>query len=122
MHLIDMRGFGFSGGHRGLAEISELHEDIKLLLKQAHKELPLFIYGDSMGASVLTSLLMRNKWLNISGVILTSPIFGFAPEQKMDLFTKLAIRLAPNFFNVSSSLIQKSNAFFIGNGGIISRG
>lgn len=111
--MIDLRGFGFSGGHRGLAEIHELHEDIQILLNHISSELPLFLYGHGFGATLIVSLLMRNKWLNITGVILTSPLFGFAPEQKVNVFRRWVIRLSPEIFGViSPSKVESLTSVF----------
>lgn len=100
VHLIDLRGSGFSGGSHGVANIEELHEDIKLLLQQAGKDLPLFLYGHSLGASLIASFLMRNKWLNVSGVILTAAMLGFAQETKIDALKKFFIRVLGGYFEV----------------------
>lgn len=100
VHLIDLRGFGFSGGSHGVANVEELHEDIKLLLQQAGRDLPLFLYGHSLGACLLASFLMRNKWLNVSGVILTSGMFGFAQDRKIDALKRFFIRIFGGYFEV----------------------
>lgn len=100
VHLIDLRGSGFSGGSHGVADIEELHEDIKLLLQQAGRDLPLFLYGHSLGASLIISFLMRNKWLNVSGVIITAAMFGFAQETKIDALKKFFIRALGGYFEV----------------------
>lgn len=107
VHLIDLRGSGFSGGSHGVASVDELHEDIKLLLQQAGKDLPLFLYGHSLGASLIASLLIRNKWLNISGVILTSAMFEFAQERKINHLKRFFIRLFGGYFEVCDIFFLK---------------
>jgi alpha-beta hydrolase superfamily lysophospholipase len=82
VHLIDLRGFGHSGGARACATVQEMHMDIDVLLRQAHRDLPLFVYGHSMGGALVTSLFMRNPYLNVAGVILTSALFGLPKERK----------------------------------------
>jgi len=82
VHLIDLRGFGHSGGPRANGTIAELHADVDILLKQAHRDLPLFVYGHSMGGALVASLLMRNPYLNIAGVVLTSTMFGLPKERR----------------------------------------
>ena len=104
VHLIDLRGFGFSGGTHGVAKIEELHDDIKLLLQQVDTNLPLFLYGHSIGASLVSSFLMRNKWIHISGVILTSAVFGFAQETKINWARKYFIRVFGSYFEVRLEL------------------
>ena len=100
VHLIDLRGFGFSGGTYGVATIDELHEDIKLLLQQVDTNLPLFLYGHSIGASLISSFLMRNKWIQITGVVLTSAMFGFGHETKINWVKKSLIRVFGGYFEV----------------------
>jgi alpha-beta hydrolase superfamily lysophospholipase len=56
--MVDMRGFGHSGGARGCAEIRELENDIIILLSKAKHNLPLFIYAHSLGGLVTIKLLL----------------------------------------------------------------
>jgi len=93
VHLLDLRGFGFSGGTRASSSVEELHKDIEVLLRQASPNLPLFLYGHSMGAALIASLLIRNSYLRISGVILTSGLFGFPKERNMPWIKRQAIKL-----------------------------
>lgn len=77
-HLVDLRGFGMTGGSRmGGWKISELHYDVAACLKQVKPNLPLFIYGHSMGGLTITSFLINNYNLNISGVLLSAPFLNF---------------------------------------------
>ena len=79
--LVDLRGFGYSGGARGCAEVDELQKDIITLIKQASNDIPLMIYAHSLGAVLTISMLMDYPFLNVSAVIITSPFLGF-PEGK----------------------------------------
>lgn len=76
--MVDLRGFGYSGGARGCAELRELENDVIALLRNARTDLPLFIYGHSLGGLVIIKLLLDKPELNISGCILTSPLLGLA--------------------------------------------
>lgn len=76
--MVDLRGFGYSGGARGCAELRELENDVIALLRNARADLPLFIYGHSLGGLVIIKLLLDKPELNISGCILTSPLLGLA--------------------------------------------
>lgn len=61
VHLVDLRGFGMTGGTRMAGwKISELHYDVIAMLKQVNPLLPLFIYGHSMGGLTVLSLLINN--------------------------------------------------------------
>jgi len=33
VHLIDLRGFGYSGGPRGASDLEKLHMDVECMLK-----------------------------------------------------------------------------------------
>lgn len=79
--LVDLRGFGYSGGARGCAEAEQLERDIITLIKKANTNIPLFIYAHSLGALLTLSLLIDYPYLNVSGIILTSPFLGF-PDGK----------------------------------------
>lgn len=68
VHLIDMRGFGYSGGSRGAQTIPQLHMDLEVLLRQVSKDLPLFLYGHAMGGLLIITLIMRNPSLKIAGL------------------------------------------------------
>lgn len=93
VNMIDLRGFGLSGCARANANVSELHKDIELLLRQASRNLPLFIYGHGMGAGLVASLLIKNPYLNIAGVILTSGMFGLAKERRIPWLKKWFVKL-----------------------------
>jgi alpha-beta hydrolase superfamily lysophospholipase len=93
IHLIDLRGYGHSGGARANGSVEEFHHDVELLIRQANRNLPLFIYAHSMGASILTSLLIRNPYLHITGVILTSGLFAFPKERPMPWIKKAFVKI-----------------------------
>jgi alpha-beta hydrolase superfamily lysophospholipase len=108
--MIDLRGFGYfvldflkfshSGYSRVNASVEELHKDIEVLLRQASRDLPLFVYGHSMGAGLVASLLIRNPYLNISGVIFSSAMFQFHKDRKFSWKKKLFLRLLGDEFEV----------------------
>lgn len=58
---VDLRGFGYSGGARGCAEIRELENDLILVLRRARADLPLFIYAHSLGGLVTIKLLLEKS-------------------------------------------------------------
>jgi hypothetical protein len=53
VHLVDLRGFGYSGGLRFNSSMQELHKDLVDLLKLMNPKMPLYLYGHSIGATVL---------------------------------------------------------------------
>lgn len=76
VHMIDLSGFGLSGGPRGNSTMAEMHGDIELVLKMMNPELPVFIFGHSMGGGLVASLMIRNPGLKIAGVICSAALFG----------------------------------------------
>jgi alpha-beta hydrolase superfamily lysophospholipase len=54
--------------------IHDFHYDVTALLRQCDPNLPLFIYGHSMGGLTVTTYLLNNTGLNISGAILSAPL------------------------------------------------
>jgi len=84
----------------------ELHKDIELLLRQTSRNLPLFIYGHGMGAGLVASLLIKNPYLNISGVILTSGMFGLAKERRIPWMKKWFVKLMGDHLEVKKCEIS----------------
>jgi alpha-beta hydrolase superfamily lysophospholipase len=81
--------------------IQTFQDDISHSLRLLKPNLPLFIYGHSMGALTVTSFLINNPNLNIAGVILSAPFFAFTKESKMDDVKRILIRtLAPELDNI----------------------
>lgn len=76
VHTIDLRHLGVSGGARGGHQLFELQRDVEVLLKQADSNLPLFLWGQSMGGLLATTVLINNPNLKIAGAIITSPLFA----------------------------------------------
>jgi alpha-beta hydrolase superfamily lysophospholipase len=60
-----------------------LQKDVISLLKTANPNLPLFIYGHSLGGLTIASLAMDYPYLNIAGMILTSPFLGLSKTVHM---------------------------------------
>lgn len=89
-----------SGGARVNASVEELHQDIEVLLRQASPNLPLFVFAHSVGAALIASLLARNPYLNISGVILASGFFGFTKERNISWYKKYLIKFGGTYLEV----------------------
>lgn len=57
-HLIDLRGHGRSGGAQyTFPNYQVLHEDIKVLLSKTNPDLPLYLFGHSMGGGLIINFL-----------------------------------------------------------------
>lgn len=80
LHAIDLRGHGLSEGPRGhTPNNAQWLDDISLLLSRAHKGLPRFLYGHSLGGILIVSFgLSRPE--NLRGVISTGPVFRISAE------------------------------------------
>ena len=62
VHLVDLEGHGFSGGNRiNKMSIEKFHHQVVTLLEQARPDIPLFLFGHSMGGLTVASFLGRNK-------------------------------------------------------------
>lgn len=78
-HLIDLRGHGYSGGFRLDWTVEDLHLDILTLIKQAEADgvdLPIYVFGHSMGGGLVASLFINNQYLQVNGIILSAPLLG----------------------------------------------
>ena len=78
VHLIDLRGFGYSGGSRTNEPLKEVLSDIENLLRFCcENALETFILAQGLGAMFVNALLQENCQLPISGVIFLSPVLKF---------------------------------------------
>jgi alpha-beta hydrolase superfamily lysophospholipase len=86
-HLIDLRGHGYSGGCRLDWTIEDLHTDVITLIKQAEVDgvdLPIYVFGHSMGGGLVSSLFINNQYLQVNGIILSSPLLGLPLNANFD--------------------------------------
>lgn len=102
VYALDLRGHGLSEGKRGHTKSYDLIlADVEELLKLARVEfidLPLFLFGHSMGGNLANSLVRRNRSKEIRGFILSSPWFQLAfdpPAWKLKLGT-IAATILPS--------------------------
>jgi alpha-beta hydrolase superfamily lysophospholipase len=99
---MDLRGHGRSGGRRGyIPHYLTVMDDITQLLAEAGRrfpELPQFLYGQSMGGSLVINYALR-KLPKLVGVIATSPGLrpGFTPPAWKVLLGKIFYSLWPSF-------------------------
>ncbi len=89
---MDLRGHGLSQGKRGHAKSYELFmSDIEELLKTArsiYTDLPMYLFGHSMGGNLVANYAIRMNTNELSGFILSSPWFKLAfdpPPWKLKL-------------------------------------
>ncbi len=90
VYIIDLRGHGKSEGKRGHGSISKMLYDVQELVVLARRDfndLPIFLFGHSMGGSLVANYLIRLISSEISGAILSSPWFELAfKEPSFQLF------------------------------------
>ena len=72
----DQQGHGRSPGRRGHARQKQLWDDVETIMKQARSEnldIPMFLYGHSMGGNVVCNFLLRRNVAELRGAVITSP-------------------------------------------------
>jgi alpha-beta hydrolase superfamily lysophospholipase len=75
LHAIDLRGHGRSEGPRGhTPSFIQWLEDLDLLISHAHPNLPVFLYGHSLGGLIIIQYALDRAG-SIRGVIATGPAF-----------------------------------------------
>ena len=87
MHLIDFEGFGFAGGKRVTSlRVFNMHKQVTTLLSQVRPDLPLFLFGHSMGCLVLNSFLCLNPDIaeRLAGVMYSAPFYGLPDYKHID--------------------------------------
>lgn len=96
----DQRGHGQSGGKKGHANsINQLVEDMELALMKCRSlflEIPVFLYGHSMGGQIVASYLDKTKSKEIAGTIISSAWFQLVnppPSWQISLIKKLELIL-----------------------------
>ncbi len=100
---IDLRGHGKSGGLRGYARSGDiLLSDINDLIIEARKDyidLPVFLFGHSMGGLLAANYVLKNRSRELSGVILFSPLFrlAFKPPSGKLMLGNFFGRFIPSF-------------------------
>jgi len=89
---IDLRGHGLSEGKKGhTRSYEDLLLDIEELLKTAREEyndLPMFLFGHSMGGNLVANFVKTKTTTELSGFILSAPFFDVAfqpPAWKVNL-------------------------------------
>lgn len=80
----DLRGHGLSGGKRGHSPIyNQLMDDVEQFLMQIrniHNDIPIILYGHSMGGNIAANYLIKRKGKEVKAAIITDPLFKIAFE------------------------------------------
>lgn len=101
----DLRGHGQSEGKRGHTPSHDmLLDDVEELLMYARAEyndLPLFLYGHSLGGNIVTNYVLKKNTNELAGAIISSPWLQLAFEPP-----SFQIKLAKFFSGIFPALTQ----------------
>jgi alpha-beta hydrolase superfamily lysophospholipase len=98
----DQRGHGRTEGKRGhVASYEELLEGVDLMVGEMgrrHPQLPLFLFGHSMGGNVTINYLLKRK-PGLTGAIISGPWLklAFQPSQLKVISARLIAWIVPKF-------------------------
>lgn len=104
----DQMGHGKSFGKRGcITSYQQLLDDVEIIAKKAEElfpEVPMFLYGHSMGGNIALNFLLQKKY-PFKGGIISSPWLMLSKE-KPDLMKNIVAQLQSTFpnFTVKSGL------------------
>ena len=106
---MDYQGHGKSPGKRGhISSFNLLMSNVENLLIEArfrYNDLPLFLYGHSLGGNIVANYILKHRSKELSGAIIASPYFKLAftpPKWKTNLARVLG-RILP-FLTLSDGL------------------
>lgn len=100
---IDLRGHGESDGKRGhTPTYDHLLDDVQALLdhaKSTHPEVPMVLYGHSLGGNIATNFLLRRDTSSLVGGVISSPWYklAFEPPAFKVALAKLMRSIYPAF-------------------------
>ena len=97
VHMIDLSGFGYSGGVRmAKNSIQKFQRDIIDSFSFFNPSIPLFLYAHSMGGLSMISFLINNPDLNVAGVLLSAPLLRLKKGEEVDDAKRIMVNaLAP---------------------------
>lgn len=65
-----------------------------------------------MGAGLIASLLIKNPYLNIAGVILTSGMFGLSKERAVNPLKRWFVKLLGDHLEVKKKFLNLANLLY----------
>lgn len=107
MFLFDLYGCGYSGGIRNNGRIRYFVEDLHKVLLEAYNDVPVFLYGHSLGATIIIHYLTLNK-MPIAGVIFTSPMLEVPLYWRFGWVMNLVMRTFGTLWDVTDSNSRSS--------------
>jgi alpha-beta hydrolase superfamily lysophospholipase len=99
----DRRGHGKSDGKRGHSPTyAHYYDEVAELLVQARAKfpnVPVFLYGHSMGGNIALNYVLRNKISNLAGVISSGAVIqlAFKPNPLLVAAGRLTLKFWPSF-------------------------
>jgi len=100
VNMIDLRGFGYSGGFRVNNPIKSTLSDIGILLTRCCENgLPTYIMAHGYGCLLVLALLQENPNLPLAGVIALSPLFSFPNIKKFSYIHNFLLSFSPTIFD-----------------------
>ena len=96
-------GHGKSGGKRGhIAKYEYVFDDIVKLHSEAsrrHSNVPVFLYGHSMGGGIVLDYILHKKHSGLKGAIVTGPLLepAFKPPSVLLFIGKIMRSIYPGF-------------------------
>lgn len=104
---VDIYGHGQTTGKKGHADSMEAYmaqiERLLQLARQTIPDIPVFLYGHSMGGTLVLNYLFRH-YPTVAGVIATAPGVrpGFVPSKLLLAIGRIAKAIAPSFTQPNS--------------------
>ena len=98
----DHRGHGLSEGKKGHADsIDQFIEDVEHVLMKCRSiflEIPIILFGHSMGGQIVATYLDKIKSKEISGAIISSPWLRLVkpPSKQQLIISRLMVRIFPS--------------------------
>jgi acylglycerol lipase len=99
LHAIDLRGHGRSDGPRGhTPSFVQWLDDVDLLIDHAHPDLPIFLYGHSLGGLIVVQYGLDRPGA-VRGAIATGPAFerGFEVPAYKIIMGRVMSGIMPTF-------------------------
>lgn len=82
VHTMDLRGHGYSGGGRADGKFDWILKDIGVLLQRADPNLPLYLYGHSMGGLAVLRYMQLHRHTPVCGAIIASPLLKLVGKKQ----------------------------------------
>ncbi len=111
LRAFDLPGHGHSDGRRGVIPSPEkLYDTIDIVIrgiKAEFPDVPLFLYGHSLGGGIVLNYLIRRKPF-VTGAIVTSPwvFLSITPPKARVLLANVAKRLMPGMTQASGLMTE----------------